>query len=179
MKKTLLFVALATSSMFLYSCSKQDLSSPASAQQAVTSQDGQDDVAGTTAAPSDNAVNNYTDDELVGTSLLAGERLVADVSPGLYRIAKFIDTGDDETAQFNGYKFRFKANGDLIATTNTGQVFTGKWNLNSQQTRMELQIGGNAALNDLDDDDWRIKILTDQRIRISAPDPDIVVFVKN
>ena len=156
MKKILLFVALATSSMLFYSCSKQDLSSPAATQQAVTSQD----------------------DQLLGNSLLAGEQLVSDISSGLYRIAKFIDTGDDETAQFNGYKFRFKANGDLIATTKTGQVFTGKWDLNSQGTRMELQIGGNGALNDLDDDDWRVRILTDQRIRISAPDPDIVVFVK-
>ena len=43
---------------------------------------------------------------------------------------------------------------------------------------MELRIGGNAALKDLDDDDWRVRLLTDQRIRISAPDPDIVVFVK-
>jgi|SRR5678815_5296916 hypothetical protein len=171
MKKIFLFVALAISSMFIYSCSKQDLSGPA------TSRD-QDAAATTTSAPSGNAVNNYTDDELLGTSLLAGEQLVSDVSPGLYRIAKFIDTGDDETAQFNGYKFRFKDNGDLIATTNTGQVFTGKWNLNSQETRMELRIGGNAALKDLDDDDWRVRLLTDQRIRISAPDPDIVVFVK-
>ena len=173
MKKTLLFVALATSSMFFYSCSKQDLSSPAVAQQ-----DDQDAAARTTPPPSGNAVSNYTDDELLGTSLLAGEQLVADVSPGLYQIIKFIDTGDDETAQFNGYKFRFKANGDFIATTNTGQVFTGKWNLNSQGTMMELQIGGNAALKDLDDDNWRVKILTDQRIRISAPGPDVVVFVK-
>jgi len=127
MKKTLLFVALATSSMLFYSCSKQDLSSPAATQQAVTSQDDQDALARTTPAP-----GNHSDDELLGTALLSGERLVSDVSPGLYRIIKFIDTGDDETAQFNGYKFRFKANGDLIATTNTGQVFTGSWDLNRQ-----------------------------------------------
>ena len=71
-----------------------------------------------------------------------------------------------------------QADGDLIATTNTGTTFSGRWRVNSAETRMEIVIGGTEALEDLDDDDWRIDRLTNRRIRISAPDPDIVVFVR-
>ncbi len=39
------------------------------------------------------------------------------VSPGIYKISKFIDTGGNETAQFNGYTFNFMANGVLKVTT--------------------------------------------------------------
>ncbi len=121
---------------------------------------------------------NYTEEQLLSESLLPGETVVATVTPGLYRISKFIDTGDDETAQFNGYTFRFRSNGALVATTNTGAVFNGRWRLNSAQTMMELEIGGTEALKDLDDDDWRVKVLTSTRIKLSVPDPDVVVFVR-
>jgi len=110
--------------------------------------------------------------------LLPGEIVTAQVSPGLYRIVKFTDTGDDETSQFNGYRFRFKANGDLVAKTNTGQIFTGSWDLNSAQTMMNISIAGTKALEDLDDDDWRVITLTNMRIRLRSPGPDIVVFQK-
>ena len=121
---------------------------------------------------------NYSDQQLLSETVLPGEMTAATVSPGVYRIAKFIDTGDDETAQFNGYKFRFRANGQLVATTNTGKVFNGTWKLNSAGTMMEINISGNKALEDLDDDDWNVNILTTTRIRLSAPGPDVVVFVK-
>ena len=110
--------------------------------------------------------------------LLPSEVVTANVAPGLYRIVKFIDTGDDETSQFNGYRFRFRANGELIATTNAGKAFRGSWDLNSAQTMMNISISGNDALEDLDDDDWRVITLTNMRIRLRSPGPDIVVFQK-
>ncbi len=100
------------------------------------------------------------------------------VSPGTYKIQKFIDTGDDETAQFNGYTFKFMANGQLIVTTGTGQQFTGSWNLNSAQTVMTINIAGTPALQDLDDDDWQVVKITNNVIKIKANGPDVVTFVK-
>jgi hypothetical protein len=119
-----------------------------------------------------------TEQDLTSTALLHGEIASDIVTPGVYRIFRFIDTGDDETAQFNGYTFQFQADGDLVATTNTGAVFNGRYRLNSAETRMNIVIGGTPALEDLDDDDWRVDRLTTTRIRISAPDPDIVVFTR-
>src|SRR5436853_6659649 len=83
MKKTLLFVALATSSLFFYSCSKQDLSTPVAAQQSVTSQDEQDAITRTTPAP------------------------------GNYNVKLYIDDNDTSTRVFRGYVFNFRSNGIL------------------------------------------------------------------
>ena len=99
-------------------------------------------------------------------------------SPGNYTISKFIDTGDDETAQFNGYTFKFKFNGGLVATTANGQVFNGSWSLNSAETIMTLNISGTAALDDLDDDDWQVVKITNKVIKITKNGPDTVVFTK-
>ncbi len=111
-------------------------------------------------------------------SLKAGETVVTQLQFGLYRVAKFTDTGDDETSQFNGYTFDFQADGDLVATTNTGAVHQGSWDLNSNRTMAEISISGTPALEDLDDDDWKVDLLTNQRVILSAPGPDRVVFVK-
>ena len=86
----------------------------------------------------------------------ADEVAMKQPAPGNYKIAKFIDTGDDETSQFNGYVFTFSANGGFTAKTPGGQVFNGSWSLNSAQTMMTLNIAGNNALDDLDDDDDNI-----------------------
>ena len=99
-------------------------------------------------------------------------------APGTYKVSKFIDTGDDETAQFNGYTFTFKANGGLTATTASGHVFNGSWSLNSAETIMTINIAGNNALKDLDDDNWQVVRITNQTIKITKNGPDTVVFTK-
>ena len=119
-----------------------------------------------------------TDENALDNSLKAGENTVMQPLFGLYRVAKFIDTGDDETSQFNGYTFEFQADGDLIATTNTGAVHNGSWALNSARTMAEITISGTAALDDLDDDNWNVATLTNLRVVLTAPGPDRVVFVK-
>ena len=71
MKKTLLFVALAIGSLFFYSCSKQDLASPAP-QQTVTSQDEQEAITRTTPAPGNYKVSLYIDDNDTSTRIFRG-----------------------------------------------------------------------------------------------------------
>lgn len=148
--KPRLLIALSVLMLATVACTKQDLQTPAT-QDAVS-----------------------TDDE----TLRPGESIEADVSPGVYKIQRFTDTGDDETAQFNGYTFDFQADGTLVATTNTGAVHTGRWSLNSAETRMTLVIRGTNALQDLDDDDWKVQRITNQRIKIKAQGPDVAIFVK-
>jgi hypothetical protein len=105
-----------------------------------------------------------------------GEVAYKQPKPGVYTITKFVDTGDDETAQFNGYTFEFQADGDFIATTGTGDVFNGSWDLNAAETVMTLVISGTQALNDLDDDNWDVVKITNKKIKIRANGPDIVIF---
>lgn len=99
------------------------------------------------------------------------------VTPGTYIVSKFIDTGDDETSQFNGYSFVFRSGGTLVARTRSGSIFTGSWKLNSAQTRMTISISGTKALKDLDDDNWQVVKITSLRISLQKPGPDRVIFV--
>jgi hypothetical protein len=123
----------------------------------------------------DNSVAPVTADEQVTT---VDEIALKQPSPGTYKIQKFIDTGDDETAQFNGYTFQFKANGQLVVKTGSGQTFNGSWDLNSAETVMTLNLAGNDALDDLDDDDWQVVNITNKVIKIKANGPDVVTFAK-
>jgi hypothetical protein len=92
-------------------------------------------------------------------------------------VLRFIDSGDDHTTEFNGYTFDFNADGSLVAHTRNGGTFTGSWRLNSAQTRMTINISGTKALKDLDDDNWQVVRITNQRISLKKPGPDKVVFV--
>lgn len=122
--------------------------------------------------------NSVTPSTVTTESTSSVEVELKQPSPGNYKITKFIDTGDDETAQFNGYTFQFKANGGLTVTTGTGQVFNGSWSLNSAQTVMTINIAGNNALDDLDDDDWQVVKITNRVIQITANGPDTVTFTR-
>jgi hypothetical protein len=153
MKKNILasshLIALIAIISVLWSCSKEKVAAPAIQQSTLS-----------------------TDD-----AMQAGEIAVLQLVPGTYTVLKFIDTGDDETSQFNGYSFKFQANGVLAATTNNGKVFRGTWRLNQAQTRMTISITGTKALDDLDDDNWRVVRITNQRINLKKPGPDQVIFV--
>jgi hypothetical protein len=143
-------IALSAIILMLWSCTKEKVSDPAAQQSS----------------------SSLTSDE----ALQAGEISVDAVVPGTYTIVKFIDTGDDHTADFNGYTFDFQADGTFVAHTNTGGVFTGSWKLNQAQTRMTITISGNNKLKNLDDDNWRVAKITNQRISLKKPGPDAVVF---
>jgi hypothetical protein len=120
MKKTLLFVALATSSLFFYSCSKQDMSTPAAAQQSVTtSQDEQDAITRTTPAP------------------------------GNYNVKLYIDDNDTSTRIFRGYVFNFSSNGRLTATVNN-VTYRGTWRSKDGGKELELDITGTPQLDRID-----------------------------
>lgn len=144
-------VAVVTIAMLFGSCTKNNSLQPPVADQSAT-----------------------VEEQSFSAAALAARK----VSTGVYKISKFTDTGDDETPQFKGYTFEFKSGGVLVATTNTGTIFNGTYRLNSAQTKLVISISGNNALKDLDDDDWKVDAITSVRIRISAPGPDSVVFVK-
>jgi len=111
-------------------------------------------------------------------TLAPGEVAYKQPKPGVYMITKFTDSGDDKTSIFNGYTFEFQANGGFIATTANAEVFNGSWSLNPAETVMTLNIAGNAALNNLDDDNWKVIKITNMKIKIKKNGPDMVIFEK-
>jgi len=100
----------------------------------------------------------------------------ANVTPGIYIVHKFIDTGDDITTTYNGYTFTFKADGTLSATKN-GNIFKGTWRLKNNGTKMAINITGNKALNNLSDDSWNVVSISSTKISLQKSGPDKLVFV--
>ena len=150
--KSMMVLLAMPAVLFLSSCSKDNQVNPSSS----------------------NVSSNLTSDD----ALLPGEFVQGTVSPGIYAITKFTDTGDDKTAQFAGYTFEFTADGAFIATAPNGNVFNGSYNLKNNSTMMNLSISGNKALKDLDDDSWNVVKLTNMKIKLKKNGPDVVVFQK-
>jgi hypothetical protein len=133
---------------FLSSCSKNDLSKPQLSQQAVDVQELEQSVA---ASPED----------IIGR----------------YRITRFTEDGRNETSRFTGYRFSFEADSSLIARTNSGQIVTGSWVLDTTGTILTIDISGTGSLDKLVGD-WEIRESSSSRLVLVNEDRDRVVFTR-
>lgn len=139
---------LIIGSLFLFAaCSKEKVSPPSTSQSSATSDE----------------------------ALQPGENLTDSVVIGTYTITKFIDSSVDNTAQFSGYTFEFRANHDFVAHFN-GKAYKGRWRTNAAETKMAINISGTPELDDLDGNDWNIAKLTDHSIVLRRKGPDKVIF---
>lgn len=73
------------------------------------------------------------------------DEIEGDMKSGTWKITKFIDSGKNETSDYNGYTFSFDSNDILIANKDS-MIFTGSWNISSS----------NSNDDDLDDLDFNI-----------------------
>ena len=119
----------------------------------------------------------------------------SEIESGTWRITSYIDSGNDETNDFNGYNFTFSTNGTLTATNGT-TTYTGTWSVtdssnSSDDSNDEDDIDFNIFFpapesNDFEDlnDDWDIVSHNDTMlslIDISGGNggTDTLVFQKN
>ncbi len=93
-------------------------------------------------APDDNNNNNN------GTS---ADQTIQVVQTGSWRITSFIDSGQNETADFTGYTFSFNTNGTLVAT-NGSETIMGTWNVTDGSANSSNDDDGNST----DDDNFNI-----------------------
>lgn len=70
---------------------------------------------------------------------------------GNWRITSFIDSGNDETSNFNGYVFTFNQDGSLVAV-NGNTTVTGTWSVIDDSSNSSNDDDGNSS----DDDDFII-----------------------
>lgn len=122
-------------------------------------------------------------------------QIETDVESGTWRISSYIDSGSDETNDFNGYNFNFSTDGTLSATNGTTS-YSGTWSVtdssnSSDDSNNDDDIDFNiffpvAESNDFEDlnDDWDVVSHTDTTlslIDISGGNggTDILVFQKN
>ncbi len=102
---------------------------------------------------------------------------------GTWVVAKYNDSGDDETLDYNGFSFDFLENGTVVATKND-DVVEGTWSVNtdSGQEKFILDFGETLPLNEFNDD-WDIEDVLENRVEfhsISGGDGtlDVLVFEK-
>ena len=91
---------------------------------------------------------------------------------GTWRVAKFIDSGNDETIHFANYLFSFQSSGVLNAT-NGGSSYTGTWSIidnnSNDDSKDDLDFNINFNLtNDFEDlnDDWDIVSYSSSKIEL-------------
>lgn len=100
-------------------------------------------------------------------------------APGNYTVKLYVENGDTSTVEFMDYVFTFKANGTLLATTDSA-TYKGKWESKNNGTQLKLDIEGTDALKDVDKG-WDVVKITN--VQISLKDNqgqfgDQLVFIK-
>ena len=112
------------------------------------------------------------------------ELTVADVIvEGEWLVANYNDSGVDETANYEGFKFTYAADGSAMATNGTDNV-TGTWSelFDSESHKLILDFGVTVPFDEFADD-WDVVEFSETRIElkdISGGDGsiDILVFEK-
>lgn len=97
---------------------------------------------------------------------------------GVWKITKFTDDGKDKTADFANYIFDFQSDGKFIAKIGN-QTYTGVWNDNFDDDKMEFKIQGTQHLDTINDD-WTIVELTTTTFKLKDDDSEgeEIIFTK-
>jgi len=116
---------------------------------------------------------------------------------GTWRIISFIDSGDDETSDFNGYAFTFNQDGTLIAV-NGSTTLSGTWSVTDDSSSSSDDDDNSSdqedfniffpvpESNDFEDlnDDWDIVSVSEVSISLTDVSggnggTDTLVFERN
>lgn len=111
---------------------------------------------------------------------------------GTWRVTNLVDSGEDETSDFNGYDFTFSSNGTVTATNGT-TTYNGTWSVTSDDSDDDDDSDVEFNLffsvpdsNDFDDlnDDWDIVNYSDTVINLIdlddiGVDTDVLTFERN
>ncbi len=87
---------------------------------------------------------------------------------GTWRITSFIDSGNNETANFTGYDFTFNDNGTLTASNNSNTI-NGTWSVRNGSSSSSNDVDFDIAFvapNNFEDlsEDWDIVSISDAKI---------------
>ena len=69
-------------------------------------------------------------------------------------LEKFLDDGNDETSEFNGYDFNFYSNQTVYATNGTEYVY-GIWIVTVTGQELNFEFDMDSPINGADDDEYK------------------------
>lgn len=135
---------------------------------------------------SDDNDNSQIDDDMQ-------EQAEAIVVSGNWRISSYVDSGDDETNDYNGYVFTFLSNGTVRADNGT-RIQAGVWSVSSSNSQdnesfgnLEFNLFFDVAADDIFEDlndDWDVVDISTNTISLidvsgDSGETDNLVFQKN
>lgn len=88
----------------------------------------------------------------------------ANLQNGHWHVTYFVDSGVEETSNFNGYDFTF-ASGGILTATNGSNTYTAGWSTQDDSTP-KLVLSGFPEIGSWDDlnEDWHITSSSDTKI---------------
>lgn len=99
---------------------------------------------------------------------------------GLWTVSSYLDDGNDETNDYNGFNFDFASDGVVIA--DNGTATNGTWAAQNGDNKLVLDFGAIMPLDELNDD-WDVISVSDTQIQlrdVSGGDGSVdnLIFVK-
>jgi hypothetical protein len=120
------------------------------------------------------------------------EQLENTAETGTWRVTNLVDSGEDETSDFNGYDFTFSENGTVTATNGT-TTYNGTWSVTSDDSdddddsdvefNLFFPVPDTDNFEDLNDD-WDIVSYSDTVINLidisgGNGSTDVLTFERN
>ncbi|QNJ98082.1 hypothetical protein [Constantimarinum furrinae] len=102
---------------------------------------------------------------------------------GTWFVELFLDNGDDETAEFNGYDFNFLSN-QSVSAFNGSQTVNGIWIITVIGQDLNFEFDMDSPLNGADDDEYKVLQYTETSVTLVTLDSsnnieDTLKFKKN
>ncbi|MBT0607390.1 hypothetical protein [Aequorivita echinoideorum] len=95
------------------------------------------------------------------------EELSTILIDGQWYVQSYIDDGDNETNDYNGYSVTFNSNGSVIAQ-NGGNTINGTWSVINSSSGLDLILDfGNTIPFDEFNDDWDVVNYSDIKIELT------------
>lgn len=111
-----------------------------------------------------------------------GQELVDVLTDGAWFVSSYIDDGDDETTDYNGYNLVFASNGTVVASNSTNN-FNGSWSVvGTSDLDLVLDFGTQIPFDEFNDD-WDVFSFTTTTINLQdvsggGGGTDTLVFTK-
>ena len=86
------------------------------------------------------------------------------LTDGTWFVFSYLDDGDDETGDYNGYDVTFNTDGTVIAT-NGGNTNNGTWEVLSAGNKLLLDFGVQLPFEEFNDD-WDVLSATNTRVEL-------------
>ena len=84
---------------------------------------------------------------------------------GGWFVSSYIDDGDNETADYNGYELDFQDDGTVVADNGDGTPINGTWEVLSGGNKLLLEFGSSFPFDEFNDD-WDVLSMTDTRVEL-------------